>query len=247
MTYRIAIPTYRRHETIQAGLFLEENNIDPSVVDVFVSDKTDFNNYRKHLGQYNIINTQADNLQDKHNYITDYYDSGQQTIIVEDDVRHLVKKAGSKSRISLGLHQLATIGFHECKANNVKMWGISPTDNGFYMHFKHGLARTLSVGYMFGVINDKSLRITTSLKHDFERSAIHNIMFGGAIRFHAFGVKHLTSFSAAGGLQLQYSKEARAAAEEQAVQYLINRYPDNLARSKRLNKVLDAYIEMRVK
>ena len=54
--YRIAIPTYQRYEGLKKTLnTLKRNNIDKSIIDIFVNSKEEYEIYKPLYENYNII------------------------------------------------------------------------------------------------------------------------------------------------------------------------------------------------
>lgn len=246
MSYKIAIPSYRRSDNFIVESLLQEAKIDPKNVYIFVSDQQDFEAYSKNLGHYNIVfEKQLNDLMEKHNFIVDYFPENERIVVIEDDIREIVKKKGSKVQKFTELEKLFAIGFNECGKNNLKLWGVNPTDNGFYMADTYGKCFKIVCGYIFGMINDKRIKVNVSQKHDYERTILHKIHFGGVVRFDMFGQRS-NSFTNKGGLQEVFSSEERMKAELKANNFLVTKYPSHVARKTKENKVLGAQTELRL-
>ena len=247
MGYKIAIPSYRRSDNFIVGNLLKESNIKNSDVYIFVSDEKDFIAYKNNFPQYNIIfEKQLNDLKEKHNFITDYFSENEMVVIIEDDIKEIVKKKGAKVEKFTDIQKLFDIGFKECFKNNCKLWGISPTDNGFYMANTFGKCFKIIAGYFFGVIIDKKIRVNISQKHDYERTILNKINFGGVVRFDMFGQRS-NSFTNKGGLQEIFTSEQRMKEELKVNNFLVNTYPEYVAKKNRVNKVLGASTELRLK
>lgn len=246
MSYKIAIPSYRRSDNFIVENLLKEANIDCSKVYIFVSDNQDFIKYKIQFPQYNIIfEKELKDLKEKHNFIVDYFLENENIVVIEDDIKEIVKKKGKKVEKFTELEKLFKIGFNECGKNNCKLWGISPTDNGFYMGNTFGKCFKVVAGYIFGLVIDKKIKVNISQKHDYERTILNKIHFGGVVRFDMFGQRS-NSFTNKGGLQEIFTSEERMKEELKVNNFLVNTYPEYVAKKNRHNKVLGASTELRL-
>jgi hypothetical protein len=246
MKYKIAIPSYRRSDNFIVENILQEANIDPKLVYIFVSDIEDYNKYKIKHNQYNIVyNKDLKDLKEKHNYINEYFNENEFIVVIEDDIKQIVKKNGKKVIKFIDLKKLIEIGFNECLKTGSKLWGVSPTDNGFYMSDTYGKCFKVIAGYLFGMIIDKKIKVSVSQKHDYERTILNKIHYGGVVRFDMFGTSS-NSFTNKGGLQDIYTSEERKIAEINVNNYLTSVYPEYVAKKNRFNKVLGAQTELRL-
>jgi len=246
MQYKIAIVSHRRPSGITKTLNLLKD-FDRKEIYIFVSDEKDYKEYSIH-NDYNIVyQKDLNGLKEKHNFILDYFEEGERIIIMEDDIEAITKKKGGKTENFIQLDKLFTIGFAECIKSGCKMWGIEPTNNGFYMKDSWGKTKKLIVAYIFGLIVDKRIRITSEWKHDYERTALHNIYFGGSIRFDSFSAK-TNSFNNEGGLLSDIKKEQRAIEEQRGAEYLSKKYPEHIAIKVRPNHSFEScrQIDLRI-
>ena len=76
------------------------------------------------------------------------------------------------------------------------------------------------VGALYGVINDRSLKVSIDHAEDYERSIQHYIKYGGMVRFNRYSA--LTAFYAKGGLEAAGRTVAKEDADKKA---LVRRYP----------------------
>lgn len=246
MSYKIAIPSYRRSDNFIVQNLLKEANIDCSKIYIFVSDNQDFIKYKSQFPQYNIVfEKELKDLKEKHNFIVDYFSENEKIVVIEDDIKEIVKKKGKKVEKFTELEKLFQIGFNECGKNNCKLWGISPTDNGFYMANTFGKCFKVVAGYIFGLVIDKKIKVNISQKHDYERTILNKIHFGGVVRFDMFGQRS-NSFTNKGGLQEIFTSEERMKEELKVNNFLVNTYPEYVAKKNRHNKVLGASTELRL-
>lgn len=240
MKYKIAIPSHRRSKLLLEKTLKVLRNINKELIYIFVSDEEDVKEYKELLPGYRIIyETQLNDLKEKHNFMIDYFDEDEWIVFFEDDIDNIIKKKGSKTEEFTGdLESLFKIGFNECLKEKTKLWGVEPTGNGFYMKNQYQKSYKLVVAYMFGMIIDKRLKITSAWKHDYERTILHSIYFGGAVRFDMFGAK-TNSFKNKGGLQSELKGEERANKEIEGVKFLVKKYPGYIDYKIRANKDFD--------
>jgi len=247
MNYSIAIPSHRRPDTIKANVLklIEESDMKPQSIDIFVSDEKDAQEYQT---GHNIIVTNAKNLSDKHNAIHNHYPAGTNVLVLEDDVVQITIKKGNKTVETKEVEKWVQMGFKTATESGADIFGISPTNNGFYMDNSVTVNFKFIVGYMFGFVSRQNdcLHTTTSIKHDYERTVKYFIENGRTPRLNHISCK-TNSFKNTGGLQHEYDKDTRAEAEEAAVVMLTQKYPHLLARQKRENKVLGTQTELRLK
>lgn len=244
--YKVAIPSYRRSDNFIVKNLLQEANINNSDIYIFVSDNKDYIDYKKKFPEYNIVYEKPLNdLKEKHNFIIDYFPENEKLVIIEDDIKEIVKKKGKKVEKFTELIKLFQLGFFECEKNGCKLWGISPTDNGFYMSNTFGKCFKIIAGYIFGIIVDKRIKVHISQKHDYERTILNKIYFGGSIRFDMFGQRS-NSFTNKGGLQEIFTAETRKKAEYKVNNYLVKTYPKYVAKKNRFNSVLGGSTELRL-
>jgi sulfur relay (sulfurtransferase) DsrC/TusE family protein len=246
MNFKIAIPSYRRSDNFIVQNLLKEAGIKDSDIYIFVSDNQDYTEYKKQFPKYNIVfEKELNDLKEKHNFIVDYFSENEHVVIIEDDIKEIVKKKGKKVEKFIDLQKLFQIGFNECQKNNCKLWGISPTDNGFYMSDSFGKCFKVVAGYIFGIIVDKRIKVNISQKHDYERTILNKIYFGGVIRFDMFGQRS-NSFTNKGGLQEIFTSDERMKEELKVNNFLVKTYPKHVAKKNRHNKVLGASTELRL-
>jgi hypothetical protein len=123
------------------------------------------------------------------------------------------------------------------------LWGIVPHNNAFY--FSGGVTSTLKliVAHAFGFIatGDEWLAVTQPSKTDYERTCRYWVRYGKVVRLDNYGPK-TKSYTQAGGMQANHSKEARALIEATSVEYLTKRFPHLLQRK---DKKTSPFAEMR--
>lgn len=240
MTTIYAIPTYKRPELIKRRSLsvLKESEIPEKEVFLFVSSADELKEYQylAELG-YNVVYKQdLNSLKEKNNFILDYFGAGCKIVVMEDDIRALVRKDGNKKNRFHGIKELVKDAWRAASEHETKLWGISPTDNGMFLKERIDSGLKLVAGYFYGIetTDEPFLRCHTEAKHDYERTLLHYVRYGAVIRMDYVGQQSY-SFTEKGGLQEQYAQEHRIELEKQGCEYLLNRFPHLVKRNHRVN------------
>ena len=94
MDYKIAIPSYKRPETIKQKTLriLNEHNIDKNKITIFVADTQEEAEYKQSLqDQYKIV-VGVPTIGKQRNFIEKYYNEGTQLMMFDDDLDAICKK-----------------------------------------------------------------------------------------------------------------------------------------------------------
>lgn len=232
----LAIPSHRRAAVLEAQTlaFLRGQNLRPEQIHVFLSDKSDAKAYAGLLdrGERAIV-TGCKNLRDKFNFIHNYFPIGSRVVVMEDDVAPLEKGDGvNQKRPVEDLPALVARGFEAVADGGI--WGVAPHANVFYMSGKVTRTLKLVVAHLFGFVSThhKDLEVVALAKTDYERTLRYYLRYGETVRLDWVGVK-TKSYTAAGGLQSDFSREARAAVEEESVDYLVRTFAGMVARNEK--------------
>jgi len=226
MEYRIAIPSYKREQTIKEktlNYVLEACKINPSIVDVFVADKEEKLVYEKSLEGLGVnIILGVPTLMAQRNFITNYYEEGKFILNIDDDVEGVYIKSGKGTILFTDLEELVKEGFTECRKNKTKLFGICAVNNGFYMDYKVSTNLKYIVGCFWGQVIDKhkSLEITLEDKEDYERTIKYFNRFKKVVRLNMYAPK-TAYYKEPGGMQVTRTDER---VTDSAI-YLINKYP----------------------
>lgn len=166
---KIAIPSGARsavigEKTLKAlrGLCL------PNDIYVFVAEaeRPEYEAALRGLG-VNLVRG-AKGITEQRNAVTSYFDDGERVLCLDDDITGWVQKGKTKHRPLPDICEFARQAFSRAEAEKVGLWGIYPVNNPFYM--KPVLRRGLwfCIGQTFGVVNDRSVRLTVAAKDDYE-------------------------------------------------------------------------------
>ena len=183
--YRIAIPTYQRYEGLKKTLnTLERNNIDKSIIDIFVNSKEEYEIYKPLYEDYNIIigNTGMKEIRE---FIFNYYKEDDWVFCLDDDITDFKIATHNKLELCKDLNLEILFGFTQCALNDTILFGLAPTSNPFFM--KGNVSKHLQFcgGWSFGVIipKDKNiLKLNVSQYEDYERTIKIYKEYGSVVR-----------------------------------------------------------------
>lgn len=227
--YRIAIPTYKRHETLKKKTLkvLNESDVNPEKIDIFVADEEEKSLYEKTLdnGTYGRIIIGKVGLKENRTFIQNFYPEGQYIVSLDDDIEEIHIRVNEKKVANLiSLDGLFCYGYKICKEINTGLWGVYPVDNPYFMknHIACGL-RFINAT-MFGMINTHKpeMYITLDDKDDYERSLRAYIKYRTVARFDFISYKS-KEFTEAGGMQFDGKRTLER--NKQSVYYLIKKFP----------------------
>jgi hypothetical protein len=242
---KIAIPTYKRAILIrQLTLgYLNRCGIRDEEIDLFVSGPDQAEQYRS-VCDCNVIVTPAENVRDKFNCIHSYYASGEEVVVMEDDLKCVKRLTGyNQLTESLDVMDHAAFAFQACESEGTKVWGINSNSNPFFMKSTHSIGFKFVVANMYGFIaeEDNSLLITQHSKTDYERTILYFKKYGRVVRLD-YLCPVTNNYTTPGGMQDLIKQ--RAAMEEESVNYLTTTYPELCQRNTKKNSV---YPEMLLK
>lgn len=214
MDYCIAIPSYKRPETIKKKTLrvLESYNIDPSRITIFVADQNELASYQKSLEDtpYKNIVVGVHTIGAQRNFIEKYYPEGTKLIMFDDDVEEVQKKISEQKlgRLEDIEKNFIIRGFEECEKVGAKTFGIYAASNAYFMKDRVYTKLCYIIASMFGVIVEHSedLERVTNHGEDYEYSIRQYIRNGAVVRFDNYTVKS-NYYKEDGGLQTIRTKE----------------------------------------
>ena len=134
--YIIAIPSYKRENIILKNTInvLEEYNINPKIIYIFVADKKEYSNYLSTLPEKyhkNII-IGIKGLDKQRNFITNYFPRNKYIIQMDDDIRKIMiminyNSKNRKENKTIKLRDLNSFiqdSYKELKKNKSYIWGV---------------------------------------------------------------------------------------------------------------------------
>lgn len=209
MTYQIAIPSYKRYDTIKSKTIalLNEYSIPSEIVKVFVADEQEAELYERSLegsGYEKNIVIGVHTIGQQRNFIEKHYSEGTNLMMFDDDIDQVLRKNqnGKLEKIENLEKEVILKGFEECRLSGSKCFGIYAAQNAYFM--KHRVYKKLCyiIASMFGVIvnHDPWLERTTNHGEDYEYSIRQYIATGVLCRLDHITVKS-NYYKEEGGLQ----------------------------------------------
>ena len=196
--YKIAIPSYKRHDIIEQYCFkhLNEAKIDFSKVCLFLSCADDMERYAKFEKQYSLklVFADSNNINETRNFIRDYFEQDDYIVSFDDSFNGLSRLVNGKTL--------------------EKFFGINMVSNPFFMKNKISTKNGAISAKFYGYINDKNEFLKplapTGLVEDIELAVRHYIKFGKIIRYMNLTFSNVKYFKIDGGIQARLTKEQRA-------------------------------------
>jgi len=214
MDYCIAIPSYKRPETIKKKTLkvLESYNIDPNRITIFVADEEELSKYKESLKDtpYKKLVVGVHTIGAQRNFIEKYYPEGTKLVMFDDDVEEVQKKISEQKlgRLEDLEKEFIIPGFEECEKVGAKTFGIYAASNAYFMKERVYTKLCYVIASMFGVIveHDPFLDRVTNHGEDYEYSIRQYVKNGAVVRFDYLTVKS-NYYKEDGGLQTIRTKE----------------------------------------
>mgnify|MGYP006135068909 FL=1 len=223
MTYIIAIPSYKRHETLKKKTLnvLKEYKIPKESIYVFVANKPEYDLYNNTLDPktYGKLIIGKPGIKQIRNFMADYFDEGKKIVYMDDDIgkiwecKNSIKpydKKNNKVYKILNLKKFFDKAFSLSLKTGYHNWGVYPRDNPYFMkptNRKNPLNNFVStdlkflIGFMTGVINNRKAELRTiGDKEDYERTIKYYLNDGGVLRFNNISC-YTRCYKVAGGIQ----------------------------------------------
>jgi hypothetical protein len=181
--WRIAIPSYKRPTQLRDATLalLQKHAVPAERIDVFVADAEQHAEYASTLlsGTYGQLIIAVPGMGAVRNHMTDYYEDGQHVLFIDDDITDFLTLTDAP----FNLCQFVDAAFAECAEHGLRLWGIYPVANRYFMREGSTDGLTYIVGCFYGVINNRSIHVTLDDKEDFERSMLYYVADGGMLRY----------------------------------------------------------------
>jgi hypothetical protein len=244
MDYVIAIPSYKRHETLKKKTLrvLKEYNVPKKIIYVFVANKEENDLYNETLDKdsYNKLVVGKPGIKEIRNYMANYFDEGQKIVYMDDDIGKIWEckndvepydKKNNKVFKHPNLKKFFTDAFKLSKKSGYHNWGVYPRDNPYFMkptNRKAPLNNYVStdlkflIGFMTGVINNREAELRTiGDKEDYERTIKYYLKDGGVLRFNNISC-YTRCYKVSGGIQAT----RKISDSNKNAKLLIKKYPN---------------------
>lgn len=222
MDWVVAIPSYRRPETLQKKTLrlLRSVGVPPSRVTVFLADAKELAEYKKYLvpGYSPALVVGVPGIHKQREFIHSYYPEGQRLVCIDDDVSK-IKSLTPDVPLPSAIDRMFEIAERE----GVRLIGIYPTDHGLSLKDRCVRGRYYVIGSFFLMINWKNSKYPHPTTEDFTRSLIAYVNDGAVLRFEGMGPT-TRYFAEPGGLQTYRTPEIQA----REMTELVNEWPEHL-------------------
>ena len=220
MRYVIAIPTFRRSKVIKGKTLKILKDIPKKNKYIFIVED-EINDYEYLKDEVNIV-IGVEGLCNQRKFIKNYFNEEQYIINMDDNIDGLYEVINEKRLCEYNnLEELFKRGYDLMKQNGLKIWGLYPVFNPYYMYKndEYSMDFKYIMGGIYGEINDTNLEVTNSIKEDYERTFLHYDKYDGMIRFNRITCKR----------RLNY--KGMVDEEREVVEKLLGEYP------KYINKI----------
>ena len=232
--YKIVIPSYKRPETLLNKTLgvLQKYQIPREKIYIFVGNKTEKKRYQKIIPDYlyHEMIVGKTGMKNIRNFITKYFPEGEFLFNIDDDITRIVevveevnisKKIPAKLQDLQNLDEFIQLGFKLCLKNGLKLFGIYPAFNGYFLRKNVSFDLKYIIGSMWGCINDHKLIVHLDDKEDFERTIQRFLMDDGVVRFNNISVKS-SYYKEKGGMQITRTPERIL----KSAKWLQKKYPE---------------------
>jgi hypothetical protein len=206
-SYRIAIPSYKRAETLRQKTLrtLAVFAFPPDIIDVFVipEEKEFYENVLLEHSYDNLIEG-VPTLAGQRAFIQSYYPLGQKILMLDDDITSF------KICVNFPLPRQFEWLFEKLEQENCNLFGIYPASNLFFMKDKLQKGLHYCIGSCFGIINKKDLSAPMDEKEDYYMTLERFQKDGAILRY--CGISPVTTYwKGAGGMNATRTNETELA------------------------------------
>ena len=236
--FRIAIPSYKRAETLlnKTLRVLQKYEVRSDLIDVFVATEAERKEYRRVLGPDIRLVVGVVGINKQREFIHDYYEEGQRILCIDDDVSAL------KSVYTVPFDVLVDAFFDFAESRGCRLWGVHPNDHGLQLADRAVLGLSFIIGSFFGMCNWRGSSYPNPTTEDFTRSILAYEMDGAVVRFDGVGPT-TRYFSEPGGLQ-EYRTAAR---QDREMRELVATWPEHVRLRRRVGRMTDVQFKRRVR
>jgi hypothetical protein len=226
--YKIAIPSYKRDQTVKNKTLkvLEEYDISPELVTIFVANEEEHDRYKSTLKdtRWKNIEIGKPGLSKVRNHIRTFYPEGTKLVNLDDDLMQILHRVDEKTlkpvpNLSKDVFER---GFDLLGEHNAFIWGIYAASNPFFMKKDASVGLYYIIGSCWGHIvrHDIDLILSLEDKEDFERTLQYYSKDGRVVRLDNITVKSMY-YTEPGGMQVERTSERI----HKSAEYLASKYP----------------------
>ena len=203
-SYRIAIPSYKRAETLRQKTLraLAIFAFPPNMIDVFVipEEMELYENVLLEHSYENLIEG-VPTLAGQRVFIQSYYPVGQKILMIDDDI------SSFKMSVNFPLPRQFEWLFEKLEQQNCNLFGIYPASNLFFMKDKLQKGLHYCIGSCFGIINKRDLAAPMDEKEDYYMTLQRYSTDGAILRY--CGISPVTTYwKGTGGMNATRTDES---------------------------------------
>lgn len=196
--WTVAIRSYNKADILKTHTLetLKRGNVPLDRILVFVANEEEQGTYDSVLQSQVKTVVGIRGVKEIDNFITDYFEEGQQYILMDDDVssiEFITERYNPKSATpATDLPSLFDYAFEVCKKFGGLSWSCTDITNRMFQA-SYPFCRIVPkflIGAMSGFINHKDTRITLGPVDDWERTGLEITRMGAIAYFGRFLVKH---------------------------------------------------------
>lgn len=236
-SYKVAIPSYKRSETLKKKTLalLARHNIDPKRVTIFVANESERKIYEKALNDSPYKNLVVGELgiTQIRNFMWNFYPEGTPVLFIDDDIKELlmfpagISPSQDEEKPDLIPVQhlerdLIATGFNMMREHSSYIWGIYAANNDYFMKNRVAVGLYYIIASFYGAIirHGKDLECGTDDKEDYERSVQHFIKDGRVVRLD-FATADTAYYKEPGGMNATRTGNTVSKGAE----YMLKKYP----------------------
>lgn len=246
--WRVAIPTYRRAETLckKTLKMLAESSVPADRIDIFVANTAERAVYERVLPRerYSRLIVALPGLRHARNFISRFYPQGQRVVSLDDDLTRFEMRTSEKkvNGVVPDLAALFDYGFALADEIGTGVWGVYPCAGlSLRRNVRASLCFLIGFAYGFVASRDGSHERHIDEKEDYELSILQHKKFGCSCRIE-YVTARTNCYTEPGGMQ----GKRTTGGEHAGALYLVRKYP-NLVRPKWKNGVTKTgYAEIRL-
>ena len=247
-SWRVAIPTYRRAETLKKKTLrmLAESTVPADRIDVFVANEEERAAYERTLPRewYSRIVVALPGLRHARNFISRFYPQGQRVVSLDDDLTRFEMRVSDRkvNGVVPDLAALFDYGFALADEIGTGVWGVYPCAG---LSLRRNVRASLGflIGFAYGFVSsrDGSHERHIDEKEDYELSIAQYLKFGKSCRIE-YVTARTNCYTEPGGMQ----GKRTTGGEHAGAMYLVRKYPQ-FVRPKWKNGVTKTgYAEIRL-
>jgi hypothetical protein len=198
---KYVIPSYKRTETLLKKTIKLLNNykIPDEDIYIFVAPE-EYQLYLDAFPTYNVVQGRL-GLCNQRNYITSYFEEGEELVCLDDDVEELLVLENGTLTSLVDLAGWVESVFELLRENQLSLWGIYPIKNPFFMKAGFSIDLKFCIGHCWGCINRRDVQLTLEYKEDFERTLKFYERDKGVLRMNSVCAK--TKMGSTGGMDVR--------------------------------------------